>query len=372
MSQSWTSTLLAEIKQKITEQAKTMGFEDCRITAIDEQILRPYVAQYQQWTAAQLHGSMEYMVRHGRMREAPDILQTGSVRAITVRFEYLPESHEAMWEVMSQPEKAYISRYAVGQDYHKKMRNKLQKLGESIKALVGDYGYRAFVDSAPVLEKPLAENAGLGWIGKHTNIINRNHGSWFFLGELLVDIPLEPDQSEASHCGSCHACLDVCPTGAIIAPYLLDARRCISYLTIEYKGSIPKHLRQLMGNRIYGCDDCQLVCPWNKFAKVVEPERFSPRENLKSPDLLSLFALTEAQFLKQFEGSPIRRIGYQSWLRNIAIAMGNAPYSPAMILALQSAKTLAEDVLAETIDWAVEQQQLKETTQLTAAVNQVQ
>lgn len=396
---------LHTLKQQIIDDALALGFDDCRVAPVDDESMRPYVANHQAWVAGGYHGDMDYMVKHGRLRESPGTLEVGTVRAIVVRMDYLPEGQEQMWSVLDNPEQAYISRYAVGRDYHKVMRNALQKLAKRIAEGAGDFGYRAFVDSAPVMEKPLAELAGLGWIGKHTNVINSKGGSWFFLGELLVDLPLPSDERDLepifpagfvsaksstkpstkedrddreplprvadtptgrlSHCGSCARCLDVCPTGAIIAPYTLDARRCISYLTIEYHGSIPEPLRPLMGNRIYGCDDCQLVCPWNKFAKVVDEARFQTRRELFEIDLLALLAWDEATFLRYFEGSPIRRIGWHSWQRNIAIALGNVPKAAQdvqqrIIQALSALPGTGHAVLDEAREWAIQQQRARQ------------
>src|SRR5690606_1592130 len=252
------------------------------------------------------------------------------------------------------PHKAYVSRYALGRDYHKVLRGRLRLLARRIEAEAGPFGHRVFVDSAPVLEKPVADQSGLGWIGKHTNLINRRAGSWFFLGELYTDLPLPPDEPEASHCGSCRACLDVCPTGAIVAPYLLDARRCISYLTIELHGPIPGELRPLIGNRIYGCDDCQLVCPWNKFARVSAEADFAPRHGLDAPDLVTLFRWDEATWLQKTEGSAIRRIGYERWLRNLAVALGNAPTTPEVVAALAERRDGSSPMVQEHVTWALE------------------
>lgn len=392
---------LHSLKQQIISEALALGFDDCRVAPIDDASMRPYVANYQAWVAAGYHGEMDYMVKHGRLRESPATLEPGTVRAIVVRMDYLPEETDRMWSALNNPEQAYISRYAVGRDYHKVLRNALQKLAKRIAETAGDFGYRAFVDSAPVMEKPLAELAGLGWIGKHTNVINSKGGSWFFLGELLVDLPLPSDERDLepvfptgftghkasssptgkpsekplrrvaetptgrlSHCGSCSRCLEVCPTGAIIAPYMLDARRCISYLTIEYHGSIPEPLRPLMGNRIYGCDDCQLVCPWNKFAKVVDEARFQTRQELFEIDLVALLAWDEATFLRYFEGSPIRRIGWHSWQRNIAIALGNVPKAEQgvqqrIVNVLSALPETGHAVLDEARAWAIKQQQAR-------------
>jgi epoxyqueuosine reductase len=283
------------------------------------------------------------------------------LRVISVRLDYLPPDSTPIQAVLDQPETGFISRYALGRDYHKVMRKRLQQLAHRITAAIGDFGYRVFVDSAPVLEKPLAEKAGLGWIGKHTNLINQNAGSWFFLGEIYTDLPLPVDNpSSQSHCGTCQACIDICPTRAIVAPYQLDARRCISYLTIELHGSIPVEFRVQMGNRIYGCDDCQLVCPWNRFAQPSAEADFRSRHPLDAPGLVELFLWNEQQFLNHTEGSAIRRIGYPRWLRNIAVALGNAPRSEAIISALQSRRGI-NDMVDEHIDWALARQTAEQT-----------
>ncbi|MGE5167175.1 MAG: tRNA epoxyqueuosine(34) reductase QueG [Deltaproteobacteria bacterium] len=308
------------------------------------------------WLAQGRHGEMEYMARHGTRRSRPANLHPGTLRVISARLDYDPPGARDGWEVIKDPELGFISRYALGRDYHKLMRARLQKLADRMAGEIGPFGYRAFSDSAPVLEKALARNAGLGWIGKHTNLINRRAGSWFFLGELYTDLPLPADKAESDHCGTCVRCIEVCPTQAIVGPQQLDARRCISYLTIELRGSIPVELRPLIGNRIYGCDDCQLVCPWNKFArKSVEPD-FAVRHGLDSAALVDLFGWNEADFLARTEGSAIRRIGHEQWLRNIAVAMGNAPRSPAVIEALRSRADHPSTLVREHVAWALQRQ----------------
>jgi epoxyqueuosine reductase len=308
------------------------------------------------WLAQGRNGEMDYMARHGTRRSRPADLHPGTVRVISARLDYDPPGARDGWEVIDDPELGFVSRYALGRDYHKLMRARLQKLADRIASEIGPFGYRAFSDSAPVLEKALARNAGLGWIGKHTNLINRRAGSWFFLGELYADLPLPTDEAESDHCGTCVRCIEVCPTQAIVGPQQLDARRCISYLTIELRGSIPVELRPLIGNRIYGCDDCQLVCPWNKFArKSVEPD-FAVRHGLDSAALVDLFGWNDADFLARTEGSAIRRIGHEQWLRNIAVAMGNAPRSPAIIEALQSRADHPSALVREHVAWALQQQ----------------
>jgi epoxyqueuosine reductase len=274
--------------------------------------------------------------------------------------DYLPPDAVPIRQVLQQPELALISRYATGRDYHKIIRRRLQKLVDRMQTEIGSFGYRVFTDSAPVLEKALAENAGLGWIGKHTNLINRYAGSWFFLGEIYTDLDLPVNtETTKNHCGRCQSCIDICPTGAIVAPYQLDARRCISYLTIELHGSIPVEFRRAMGNHIYGCDDCQLVCPWNRFSRPTDEKDFSVRHGLDAPRLLDLFAWSEDKFLKSLEGSAIRRIGYMQWLRNIAVALGNAPYDSAIMAALKAKRPEVTELVREHIDWALLEQQKK-------------
>ncbi|HEX5635765.1 MAG TPA: tRNA epoxyqueuosine(34) reductase QueG, partial [Gammaproteobacteria bacterium] len=287
----------------------------------------------------------------------PAELEPGTVSVISVRMDYFPHTSHSIETVLENPELGFISRYATGRDYHKLMRNRLQKLVDKMQHEIGEFGYRVFSDSAPVLEKALAQNAGLGWIGKHTNLINRHAGSWFFLAEIYTDLPLTANTSAPeNHCGTCSACIDICPTQAIIAPYTLDARRCISYLTIELKTSIPIEFRKAMGNRIYGCDDCQLVCPWNRFAKPSNETDFAVRHQLDAPRLLDLFAWTEPEFMEKMQGSPIRRIGYMQWLRNIAVALGNAPQSQQITHALKAKRDDVSEMVKEHIDWALAEQ----------------
>jgi epoxyqueuosine reductase len=311
------------------------------------------------WLSAERHGDMDYMARHGVKRSRPAELQAGTLRVISARMDYDPPQARNAWEVLEDAELGYISRYALGRDYHKVLRARLQKLADRIAGEVGPFGYRAFVDSAPVLEKALARNAGLGWIGKHTNLINKQAGSWFFLGELYIDLPLPVDEPASDHCGTCTRCIDVCPTQAIVGPQQLDARRCISYLTIELRGSIPEELRAAVGNRIYGCDDCQLVCPWNKFArKSAEPD-FIVRHGLDGAALIELFAWSADDFHKYTEGSAMRRIGYEQWLRNIAVALGNAPANPAIIESLRARAEHPSELVREHVRWALDQQERK-------------
>jgi len=308
-----------------------------------------------QWLAAGHHGRMDYMARHGDKRTRPQELVPGTVSVISARMDYLPAGADPE-QVLADQHKAYISRYALGRDYHKVLRGRLQKLAERIGAAIGPFGYRVFSDSAPVMEKPLAEKAGLGWIGKHSNLLAEHTGSWFFLGEIYTDLLLPADSAAHNHCGTCTHCIDVCPTRAIVAPYVVDARLCISYLTIELRESIPVELRPLMGNRIYGCDDCQLVCPWNRFARHTPEADFLPRHRLDDSTLLELFAWDEETFLSRTEGSPIRRIGYECWLRNIAVALGNAPRSEAVIDALKARLDHPSPLVREHVQWALGKQ----------------
>jgi epoxyqueuosine reductase len=309
------------------------------------------------WLAAGFHGELGYMTRHGARRTRPALLVPGTVSCISARLDYWPAQAADAQATLASGELGYVSRYALGRDYHKVMRNLLAKLCRRIEAAIGPFGHRVFSDSAPVLEKALARNAGLGWIGKHTNLIHRDAGSYFFLGEIYVDIELPASAAASAHCGSCSACLPACPTGAIVAPYRVDARRCISYLTIELKGSIPLEFRHAIGNRIFGCDDCQLVCPWNKFAKPVAGGDFAPRHGLDRSGLVELFQWSEAQFLERTAGSAIRRIGYERWLRNIAVALGNAPGSHAVTSALQARADHPSALVREHVRWALAQHQ---------------
>ncbi|MGM0592910.1 MAG: tRNA epoxyqueuosine(34) reductase QueG [Pseudomonadota bacterium] len=334
--------------------ARELGFEQLGISGVE---LGAAEAHLLRWLGDGYHGQMGYMQRHGRKRSRPAELEPGTLSVISVRMNYLPSGAANPWNVLHDGERGYISRYALGRDYHKLMRKRLQHLATRISEQIGHFGYRAFVDSAPVLEKPLAANAGLGWVGKHSNLLSREAGSWFFLGELYTDLPLPADAPLESHCGTCQACIDLCPTAAIVEPYVVDARRCISYLTIEHRGSIPEPLRPLMGNRIYGCDDCQLVCPWNRFAKTGAETDFAPRHGLDNPDLIELFGWDEETFLRRTEGSAIRRIGHESWLRNLAVALGNAPRSERLILALQQRLAHPSAIVREHTIWALARQQ---------------
>lgn len=342
--------LAAEIKL----WAKELGFQQTGITDTD---LSDAEQRLMDWLDQGYQGEMSYMASHGSKRSRPEELVPDTQRIISVRMDYFSPEDDPIAQ-LEDPGQAFVSRYALGRDYHKLMRNKLQRLADRIAATVGPFGYRAYVDSAPVMEKPLAVRAGLGWIGKHTNLINTRAGSWFFLGELYTDLPLPVDQAAEDHCGSCSDCLTVCPTQAIIAPYQLDARRCISYLTIELAGPIPVEFRSMMGNRIYGCDDCQQVCPWNRFAQTSMEQDFLPRQGLDRATLLELFAWTEEEFLRKTEGSAIRRIGYDRWSRNIAVALGNAPSSPEIVRALKEKETGSE-LVKEHIEWALQRQVAK-------------
>ena len=340
------------LRDKINIWARELGFQAIGITGT--KIPESDLQHLRTWLAKGYHGDMAYMAEHQALRAQPEQLHPGVLRIISARMDYLPANTEAA-TLLNQPEKAYISRYALGRDYHKLIRKRLTLLGQKIADEAGEHGYRAFVDSAPVLERSLAQQAGLGWMGKHSLIINRQAGSFFFLGELFTNLPLPVDPPvDKSHCGRCTACMDKCPTQAIVAPYQVDARRCISYLTIENRGAIAKHLRPLVGNRIFGCDDCQLVCPWNRFARPSAEGDFQPRHNLDTSDLVTLFNWTEAQFLERTAGSPIRRTGYDNWLRNIAVALGNGPTSVRVISALQGRVEGCSSLVREHIEWALD------------------
>lgn len=341
----------AALARDIRQWAAELGFAAVGITDTD---LGDHEAHLLNWLAQGFQGEMDYMARHGTKRSRPAELEPGTLRVISVRMNYWPEA-ENIEDTLHDSARAFISRYALGRDYHKVLRNRLQKLADRIKAVTGEFGYRAFTDSAPVLEKALAEKAGIGWIGKHSNLLAQQTGSWFFLGELYTDLPLPIDDPAEAHCGTCTSCIDLCPTQAIVAPYQVDARRCISYLTIELKGSIPESLRPLMGNRIYGCDDCQQVCPWNRFATTSDLADFQPRHGLDSATLIELFRWDEATFLHNTAGSAIRRIGYERWLRNIAVALGNAPTDAAVIRTLREREQHASALVREHVAWALQQ-----------------
>ncbi len=343
---------LENLAIQIKTWGRELGFQQVGITGTD---LSEDETRLQRWLDAGRHGDMDYMARHGKRRSRPAALRPGTVSVISARMDYLPPAARDAWSVIDDPALGFVSRYALGRDYHKVLRRRLQRLAERIETQIGGFGYRAFVDSAPVLEKALARNAGLGWIGKHTNLIHRRAGSWFFLGELYIDLPLPADAPASEHCGSCTACIDVCPTQAIVGPWELDARRCISYLTIEHRGSIPEVFRKAIGNRIYGCDDCQLVCPWNKFAELsVEPD-FAIRHGLDKTGLIELFGWSEGEFLQRTAGSAIRRIGHERWLRNIAVALGNAPATPQVRKALMARRDHPSALVREHVAWALDQ-----------------
>ena len=338
-----------QLAKKIKAWGCELGFDQVAIADID---LQEAEGRLFDWLHKKHHGSMDYMERHGSLRSRPAKLLPGTTRVISVRLNYLPPKPDFKPNLRAKL-KAYISRYAWGRDYHKLIRKRLAKLANKIAEQVPDLQSRPFVDSAPVMEKPLAIKAGLGWMGKHTNVINRQAGSWFFLGTLYVNIPLPIDQPVSDHCGSCVACMKICPTQAIVAPYQLDASRCISYLTIENRGSIPIEFRSVIGNRIYGCDDCQTFCPWNRYAKATDEVAFHPRSDINDKSLIELFAWDETTFLKNTEGSAIRRIGHESWLRNIAVALGNAPRNSEVIQALKSRLNHPSLLVKEHVQWAL-------------------
>ena len=340
----------AALAARIKAIAGEMGFQRCGIAGID---LREDEAHLRDWLAEGLYGTMDWMARHGHMRARPAELLPGTVRVISVGLDYGRNDDDSAWDTLADGSRAYVARYALGRDYHKLMRNRLQKLADRIAGEIGPFGHRVFVDSAPVLERALARNAGLGWIGKHTCLIDKAGGSWFFLGEIYVDVALPVDPPATAHCGTCVRCIDVCPTRAIVAPHRLDARRCIAYLTIEHEGAIDASLRPLIGNRIFGCDDCQLVCPWNKFAKRTDEPDFRARNNLDTASLAELFAWNEDEFLQRTEGSPIRRSGHRRWLRNLAVALGNAPGTPETIAALRTRRHSGDALVDEHVEWAL-------------------
>ena len=352
MNEAYSTIDFVQLAQDIKTWGRELGFQQLGIT---DTALGQAEQNLQSWLKKGYHGEMEYMARYGTMRSRPEELLPGTIRVISARMDYLPPS-TAIAKILAQPKQAFISRYALGRDYHKLIRKRLQRLADKINQVVGQFSYRAFSDSAPVMEKPLAEKAGLGWTGKHTVLINQKAGSWFFLGTLYTDLPLPVDQPVKDHCGSCQACMDVCPTQAIVAPYQLDARWCISYLTIELRNAIPEALRPLIGNRIYGCDDCQMVCPWNRFAKKTGEPAFHARHGLDNPSLLEVFAWTEDEFLQKTEGSAIRRIGYECWLRNVAVALGNAPADTKIVAALQQRADHPSALVREHVAWALQRQ----------------
>ena len=340
--------LIADIRRWGAE----LGFQQVGVAGID---LGDDEIHLLNWLGAGFHGEMDYMARHGTRRSRPADLLSGTLRVLSARMDYAAPNVSDAWDLIGDGERAYVSRYALGRDYHKLLRTRLQTLVERIAKLTGPFGHRVFTDSAPVLEKALARNAGLGWIGKHTLLLSREAGSWFFLGEIYTDLPLPIDAPATAHCGTCARCIEVCPTGAIVGPYKLDARRCISYLTIELRGSIPEELRPLIGNRVFGCDDCQLVCPWNKFAQSTQEADFAPRHGLDRAGLAELFAWSEQEFLDRTAGMAIRRTGYEGWLRNIAVALGNAPTRPAIVAALHSRADDTSALVREHVAWSLGQ-----------------
>ncbi len=349
-ARDWAGLALA-----LGQWGRELGFEEVGIADTD---LATEEAHLQRWLAAGRHGSMAYMARHGTARARPAELVPGTLRVITARMNYLPPDADDPAATLAAGERAYIARYALGRDYHKVLRQRLQQLADRLAAEVGPFGYRVFTDSAPVLEVALAAKSGLGWRGKHTLLLTRTMGSWFFLGEIYTDLPLPPTPPVAGHCGTCTACIGACPTGAIVAPYELDARRCISYLTIELQGSIPEALRPLIGNRVYGCDDCQLACPWNRFAQAAAANDFKVvRNGLDRATLIDLFGWSAADFDTRMAGSAIRRIGYERWLRNLAVGLGNAPRSAAALAALKQRADDPSALVREHVAWAIARQQ---------------
>jgi len=338
------------LREDLTQLARRHGFADAGVSGIDLAADEQHLLR---WLDAGFHGEMDYMQRHGTLRSRPAELTPGALRVIAVRKDYWPATARDAGEVLADPALGYVSRYALGRDYHKVMRADLARFAQDLAALARPHAHRVFVDSAPLLEKALARNAGLGWIGKHTNLISRSAGSFFFLGEVLTDLPLPIDEPASAHCGSCSACLPACPTQAIVAPYRLDARRCISYLTIELHGPIPEDLRPAIGNRIYGCDDCQLVCPWNKFAQVAADPDFKVRHGLDAPRLAQLLGWTREDFEQRMEGSAIRRIGHERFLRNVAVALGNGPATDEAMAALVARRDDPSALVREHVRWAL-------------------
>lgn len=342
----------ADAAARIRVLAREAGFQRCGITGIE---LGEDEVHLRSWLEEGLYGTMHWMAQHGDKRSRPQELVPGTLRVLSVGMDYGRKDDAEAWNTLHDGNRAYVARYALGRDYHKLMRNRLQKLAERIQGEIGAFGFRVFVDSAPVLERALARNAGLGWIGKHTCLIDRNGGSWFFLGEIYLDLPLPIDTPATAHCGTCTRCIDICPTQAIIAPYRLDARRCIAYLTIEHDGAIPEDMRKPIGNRIFGCDDCQLICPWNKFAKRTDEADFRARNDLDVATLPQLFAWNEDEFLRRTEGSPIRRSGHERWLRNIAVGLGNASGTPEVLAALEARRDDDSALVREHVGWALAQ-----------------
>lgn len=353
------------LANQIKQWGREFGFADVRITKAE--LPAEAGLRLQQWLDEGMHGEMSYMERHGLLRVRPQELVPGTLSIVSVRMHYWPAESADAHQVLADGESAYISRYALGRDYHKVIRNRLQKLAERIKSEIGEFGFRVFTDSAPVAEVALAAQAGLGWKGKHTLLINKQQGSLYFLGEIFTDLPLPADESEDGHCGRCTRCIDVCPTQAIVAPYQVDARRCVSYLTIELQGLIPAEMRSMMGNRIYGCDDCQLVCPWNRFAQMAGEEDFKVRHGLDSVTLLTLAGWSEQEFASKMAGSPIYRIGYGKWLSNIVIALGNGPASEASMQCVQALRAHEDARVSEAATWALDQ--LQQRLAASAAAN---
>jgi len=351
-----TKDALDRVAADLPRWARELGFQAVGIADVD---LEAAAAGHRRWIEAGFHGAMDYMSRNAGKRARPERLVPGTVRVISARMNYLPAAACPAEGVLADAERAFVSRYALGRDYHKTLRARLGRLAGRIAAVAGPFGHRVFTDSAPVFEVELARKAGLGWRGKHTLLLSREHGSWFFLGEIYTDLPLPLSAPVSAHCGRCTACIDACPTGAIVAPYRLDARRCISYLTIELKGSIPVELRRAIGNRVYGCDDCQLACPWNRFAPASEETDFAVRNGLDDRTLVELFGWTEQAFQARLAGSAIRRIGYAQWLRNLAVGLGNAPYSPAALAALTGRRDDPSPLVREHVQWAIAEQTAK-------------
>ncbi|MDX2504692.1 MAG: tRNA epoxyqueuosine(34) reductase QueG [Gammaproteobacteria bacterium] len=351
------SVKFSDLAKKVKQWGKDLGFQAIGITDTD---LTRAEQRFNTWIEHKMHGEMSYMSRHGSKRTRPAELEIGTISIISARMDYFPEPAELSINLLQQPGKGYIARYSLGRDYHKVMKKRLQTLANKLEQEIGTFGYRVFTDSAPVLEKPLAEKAGIGWIGKHSNLLQEKTGSWFFLGEIYTDLPLPVDEPSVNHCGTCNRCMTACPTQAIVKPYVVDSRLCISYLTIESRRPIPQNLRTLMGNRIYGCDDCQLFCPWNRFSQQTVESDYFARGDLASPELLDLFRWTEAEFLKNTEGSAIRRIGHECWLRNIAVALGNClatqpERADEIISALKEKLNHPSELVQEHVSWALDQ-----------------
>ena len=358
------SLSLDQLARDIKTWGVELGFSAVGIADVD---LRQAEEKLLRWLEQNYHGTMDYMARHGVKRARPAELVPGTLRVISVRHDYSVDEVCDSDAVLADRERAFIARYALGRDYHKILRGKLQRLAEKIETAIGEFQHRVFTDSAPVLEVELAVKAGLGWRGKHTLLLDRRGGSLFFLGEIFTDLPLPIDRPVSDHCGSCQACIDICPTRAIVAPYVLDARRCISYLTIEHHGSIPVEFRAPMGNRVYGCDDCQLVCPWNKFAKKTDDTDFHVRNGLDSGELVTLFAWSEQEFATRLAGSPIHRIGYERWLRNLAVGLGNAPSTATILAALQARRDDGSELVREHVAWAIAEHDKRRAADFTGA-----